>query len=171
MNVTNNDTNFPIFMSSVLKQPPPQHQQQQYQEQQYQQQQYQQQHHNPQNIDNRNKRQKEQENNRRIRSRTDAKATHATTIPSFWTGIVKKYNAERIRIPKTNEVHTHLNFETNAPFAQAIGINGNDCINYCIKGECWLHNCKRDHPATISPNENVLTPAYTALFNDLKSKK
>ena len=143
-------------MNNVPQPPPPQYQQQQQ---------------IPQIINNNNKRQLEQDPSRRTRSRQDAKASHATTIPKYWTDIVNKYNTAQIRIPRTNDVRTKLNFESKPPFAQALGINANDCINYCIKGECWLNNCKRDHPATISPNANVLTPAYTALFNDLKSKK
>ena len=121
MNHTNNETNFPIFMTNVPPPPPPP---------------YQQQLQNQQIINNNNKRQQEQDSKRRTRTKQE-KATHATIIPKFWTEIVSKYNAAKIRIPRINDVRTKLKFESNAPFAQALGIDENDCITYCIKGECW----------------------------------
>ena len=144
LNMTNNETNFPIFLPDIPKPPPPQ---------------YQQQLQNPPLITNTNKRQQEQDTKRRTRTKQEH-ATHATTIPKFWTEIVNKYKEAQIRIPRTNDIRIKLNFESNAPFTKALGIDENDCMNYCIKGECWQKNCTRNHPANITLKESVIIPAY-----------
>ena len=155
LNITNNEINFPIFLSTIPKPPP----------------QYQQQLQNPPIINNNNKRQQEQDLKQRTRSKQDAKPTFATTIPKFWTDIVNKYTTAKIRIPKTNDVRTQLKFDTNAAFAQALGITENDCITYCIKRECYHTNCKQTHLPNITPKENILIPTYAELLKDAQSKK
>ena len=84
---------------------------------------------------------------------------------------MNKYTTAKIRTPKTNDVRTQLKFDTDAAFAQALGIAENDCITYYIKGECYQTNCKQTHPPNITPKENVLIPAYTELLKDAQSKK
>ena len=76
MNTTNNETNYPIFMSNVPPPPPTQHQHQQQ---------------NTNIINNSNKRQQEQDPNRRTRVKQEEKASFATAIPTFWTDILDKY--------------------------------------------------------------------------------
>ena len=85
LNNTNSETNFPIFMPDTPKPPPPQYQQQLL---------------NLPIINNNNKRQQEQDLKQRTRSKQDAKPTFTTTIPKFWTEIVNKYTAAKIRILK-----------------------------------------------------------------------
>ena len=110
LNMTNNETNFPIFLPDIPKPLP---------------QQYQQQLQNPPLSTNTNKRQQEQDTKRRTWTKQEH-ATHATTIPKFWTEIVNKYKEAQICIPRTNDVRTKLNFDSNAPFTQALGIDEND---------------------------------------------
>ena len=72
-------------------------------------------------------------------------------------------------IPKTNLIRDKLNHDSNDTFATVLGIDTKDCINYCIKGKCWVMNCKRNYPAKPKPNEAIIVNAYTDMLKDLQS--
>ena len=80
------------------------------------------------------------------------------------------YKTANVIIPKTNLIRDKLKHDNNATFATALGIHAKDCINYCIKGECWTKDCRRNHLTKPKPNESVIVNAYTDMLKNLKSK-
>ena len=80
------------------------------------------------------------------------------------------YKTANVIIPKTSNIRDKLKYDNNVTFATALGINAKDCINYCIKGDCWTENCNQNHPPKPKPNESVIVNTYTDMLKDLKSK-
>ena len=143
--MSNNDGKYPIFQSTFLTFTPPQQQQQQQQ--------------HPNINNNIKKRQHEQDLTRRTCIKQESKPSFTTDIPKYWKGLSDMYKTAKVIIPKTNLIRDKLNHDSNAIFATALGINEKDYINYYIKGECWVKNCKRNHPANPKPKEAIIINA------------
>ena len=159
LNMSNNDGNYPIFQSTFLTFTAPQQQQQQQQQQQ-----------NPNISKNINKRQHEQDPTRRTCFKQESKPSFTTEIPKYWKGLSNMYKTANVIIPKTNLICNKLNHDSNATFATSLGINAKDCINYCIKGECLVKDCKQNHLAKPKPTESIIVKAYIDMLKDLQSK-
>ena len=117
-----------------------------------------------------NKRQHEQDPTRRTRVKQESKPSFTTDIPKYWKGLSDMYKTVNVIIPKTYFIRDKLNYDSNATFATALEINAKNCINYCIKGECWVKDCKRNHPAKPKPNECIIVNTFTDMLKDLQSK-